>query len=219
MRAMADDWRLTVDFDDEEKGTQLVEWLSALEFASEERHRLGKRVVVSREGAHVFLYADTETLAHEVEAVVHDGLADQKRQAHVRLERWHPVAEEWKDPSVPLPTSEDELEAERDERLEREAEDSAETGHAEWEVRVELRSHRDTVQLARRLEADGIPLVRRFRYLLAGAVNEEQARELAERLKREAPADATVHAQPSGEMVWEVTPGNPFVGIGGGLGG
>jgi hypothetical protein len=216
---MADDWRLTVDFDDEDDGTQLMEWLSALEFASEERHRLGKRVVVSRDGAQVFLYVDTETLAREVEELVHEGLADQKREARVTLELWHPVAEEWKDPSIPLPTTEDELEAERGERLEREAEDSAETGHAEWEVRVELSSHHDTVKLARRLQAEGIPLVRRFRYLLAGAANEEQARELAERLKREAPEDATVHAQPSGEMVWEVTPGNPFVGIGGGLGG
>ena len=219
MGAVADDWRLTVDFDDEGDGTQLVEWLSALEFAAEERRRLGKRVVVSRDGPRVFLYADTETLAREAEALVREGLADQRREARVVLERWHPVAEEWKDPSVPLPASEEELEAEREERLEREAEESVEAGHAEWEVRVELPRHRDTLELARRLEAEGIPLVRRFRYLLVGAVNEEDARALAERLAREVPEGATIHVQPSGEMVWEVAPGNPFVAIGGGLGG
>ncbi len=216
---MADDWRVTVDFDDEHDGTQLVEWLSAFEFASEERHRLGRRVVVSREGAQVYLYTDAEELAREVEAIVRQGLADQERTAIVSLARWHPVAEEWKDPSVPLPRTEDQLDAEREERLERETEESEEARHAEWEIRIELRHHRETVELARRLEAEGVPLVRRFRYLLVGAVNEEEARELAERLGREVPEGATVHVQPGGEMVWEVTPANPFVAIGGGLGG
>jgi hypothetical protein len=120
---------------------------------------------------------------------------------------------------VPLPRTEAERELEEDRRLAREAAEAARTGHAEWEVRVELRTQEDTVALAERLQSEGIPVVRRHKYLLVGAVNEEAAAELAKRLEGEAPAGARVHVQPGGELVWEVTPRNPFVLIGGGLGG
>lgn len=52
--------------------------------------------------------------------------------------------------------------------------------------------------------------MRRWRYLIAGASSEEQARELAQRLHGE--------VEPGGELVWEVAPQNPFA-IFGGLGG
>jgi hypothetical protein len=116
-----------------------------------------------------------------------------------------------------LPRTEAEHEAERERREAREAAESLATGHAEWEVRVELPGHAETVELAERLEAEGIPVVRRFTYLLVGAVNEDEARALGERLRDEAPAGATIQVQPGGEMVWEVAPRNPFV-IFGGLG-
>ncbi len=95
----------------------------------------------------------------------------------------------------------------------------AETGLAEWEVRIELASHDDTVRLAERLDTEGIPVVRRHTFLLVGAATEDDAAELAKRLAAEAPKGATVHVQPGGEMIWEVTPPNPFVMIAGGLGG
>ena len=38
---MADDWRVTIDFDDEGDGTQFAEWLAALELEGEEREKLG----------------------------------------------------------------------------------------------------------------------------------------------------------------------------------
>ena len=57
---MGDDWRVTVDFDDEGDGTQFAERLTALELEAEERARLGDRVVVSRDGPRVFLYTDSE---------------------------------------------------------------------------------------------------------------------------------------------------------------
>ena len=62
--AMADDFRLTIDFDDEHDGTQLLERLDARRFAAEERKRLGDRVIVSRNGGRVFLYTGTQTEAH-----------------------------------------------------------------------------------------------------------------------------------------------------------
>lgn len=212
---MADDWRLTVDFDDEGDGTQLVEWLAALRLEAEERDRLGDRVVVSRDGPRVFLYADLEEVAREAEAVIRRELAAREAPFRLALERWHPVEQAWQDADVPLPRTDDELEAEHARQQEREAAESRESGHAEWEVRVELPTRDETEALAGRLEAEGIPVVRRATFLLAGAVNEDEAVELAERLRAELPEGARVEVEPGGGMVWEVAPQNPFVVFGG----
>lgn len=212
---MADDWRLTVDFDDEGDGTQLVEWLAALRLEAEERDRLGDRVVVSRDGPRVFLYADLEEVAREAEAVIRPELAAREAPFRLALERWHPVEQAWHDAHIPLPRTEDELEAEHARQQEREAAGSRESGYAEWEVRVELPTRDRTEALAGRLEAEGIPVVRRANFLLAGAVNEDEAVELAERLRAELPKGARVEVEPGGGMVWEVAPQNPFAVFGG----
>ena len=48
-----------------------------------------------------------------------------------------------------------------------------------------------------------------------GAVNEDQAHALAERLAEEAPDGARIEVEPGGQMVWEVVPANPFAVFGG----
>jgi hypothetical protein len=131
------------------------------------------------------------------------------------LERWHPVEQAWKDADVPLPRTEEELEAERARQQEREAAESRESGHAEWEVRIELPTHEQTEALADRLEAEGIPVVRRATFLLVGAANQDDALALAERLRGELPEGARVQVEPGGGMVWEVAPQNPFAVFGG----
>jgi hypothetical protein len=212
---MADDWRVTIDFDDEGDGTQLAEWLGALELAAEERERLGDRVVVSRDGPRVFLYADGEERAHAAYDTVRARIEAEGISALTSFERWHPVEQDWKDASVPLPRTEAEGQAEHQRLQEREAAEALERGRAQWEVRVELASHEDTVALAERLDAEGIPVVRRYTFLLAGAVNEDDARALAERLEREAPQGARIAVEPGGGLVWEVAPSNPFAVFGG----
>jgi hypothetical protein len=212
---MADDWRLTVDFDDEGDGTQLVEWLAALRLESDERERLGDRVVVSRDGPRVFLYAGSEDVARESETFVRGELAAREAGARLVLERWHPAEQTWRDAAVPLPETVEEIEAERARQQEREADESRERGHAEWEVRVELPSHDETAALADRLEAEGTPVVRRSTFLLAGAANQDDAVALAERLRAELPEGARVEVEPGGGMVWEVMPQNPFAVFGG----
>lgn len=214
---MADDWRVTVDFDDEADGTDLVEWLQAARFEVAERGRFGDRVIVSRDGARVYLYADSEERAREAQARVEERLSEAGRAARISLARWHPVAQEWEDAAVPLPQSEAEVEAEEDVRQAREAAESLERGYAAWEVRVELSSPEETVRLAERLESEEIPVVRRHRYLLAGAANEDEANALADRLRSEVPG-ARIEVEPGGASVWEVMPQNPFA-IFGGLGG
>jgi hypothetical protein len=215
---VADDWRITVDFDDEGDGTQLVEWLAARRFESEERESLGGRVAVSRDGPRVFLYADTEVLARDADGIVRALLSSEGSEARIALERWHPVEQDWKDANVPLPQTEEEVEAEHERQQAREASESLESGHAEWEVRISLPSREATHELAERLEAEGIPVTRRSTFLLVGAVNEDEATALAERLRAEAPKGAVVEVEPGGAMVWEVSPRNPFA-IFGGLGG
>jgi hypothetical protein len=215
MPGMSDDWRVTVDFDDEGDGTQLVEWLAARRLEAEERERLGGRVVVSRDGPRVFLYADEEAQARDAEGFIRAHLSSEGRAANVSLERWHPVEQDWKDASVPLPETEDEIQAEHERQQEREASESFASGHAEWEVRVSLPSREATEALAEQLEAEGLPVLKRSTFLLVGAANRDDAEALAERLRGESPQGAKVEVEPGGGMVWEVMPHNPFAVFGG----
>jgi hypothetical protein len=208
---MADDWRVIVDFDEEGDGTQFTEWLAALRLEGQERDRLGNRVAVSRDGPRVFLYTDAEERARGVLETIQS----EEHPARTVLERWHPDAAEWRDPSVPLPQTEDEVEAERQRAQEREAAESLATGDAQWEVRIELPGHEQTVALADRLEAEGNPVVRRHTFLLVGALNEDDAHALAERLEGEVPEGARIEVEPGGGMVWQVAPQNPFAVFGG----
>jgi hypothetical protein len=214
MAAVADDWRLTVELDDEERSRELVEWLGEVRVEVGERRPLGERVIVSRDGPRVFLYADTEDRARRVESMVL-GKLGHPAAGQVEVARWHPAEQRWEDASVPLPGTDQEWEAEHERLQEREEDESRAAGYAEWEVRVKLPSHEETVAFAQRLEAEGIPVVRRHTYLLVGAVNEDDARELADRLSGEAPEGARVQVEPGGQMVWEVSPQNPFAVFGG----
>ena len=214
MRAVADDWRLTVELDDEEESRELVDWLREVRLEAGEREPLGERVIVSRDGARVFLYTDAEDRARHVESIVSAKLGH-PAVGRVELARWHPAEQRWEDPSVPLPRTEEEWQEEHGRLQAREARESRESGYAEWEVRVELPSHEETVVFAERLESEGTRVLRRYTYLLVGAVNEDQARELAERLRSEAPEGSRVEVEPGGQMVWEVAPTNPFVVFGG----
>ena len=215
MPGMSDDWRVTVDFDDEGDGTQLVEWLSARRLEAAERERLGGRVVVSRDGPRVYLYADEEQQARDAEGFIRAHLSSEGRAANVSLERWHPVEQDWKESSVPLPETEGEIRAEHERQQAREASESFASGHAEWEVRVSLPSREATEALAEQLEAEGLPVVRRSTFLLVGAANRDDAEALAERLRAESPEGAKVEVEPGGGMVWEVMPHNPFAVFGG----
>jgi hypothetical protein len=212
---MADDWRVTIDFDDEGDGTQFTEWLAAVNLEADERKELGERVVVSRDGPRVFLYADSEDQARSVYQTAQARIENEGQAAVIALERWHPVEQAWKDPSVPLPETDRDLQAEHERLQEREAAESLEKGRAEWEVRIELPTHEDTLALAERLEAESVPVVRRYTFLLAGALNEDDAHALAKRLEAEAPQGARIHVEPGGGLVWEVAPENPFAVFGG----
>ncbi len=214
---MADDFRIRVEFADEGSILHFGRYLRERQFEREVREQLGSGVIVTRDGPEVFFYASTARQAAAADEAVRAVLADQQVAAEVApLQRWHPVEESWEDASVPLPQTEAEVAAERRRQNEREADESRTLGYAEWQVRVDLATHGDAVELAERLEGEGIsPLLRRWKYLLVGTATDDEARALAARIGSEAPAGAQVKAEPSSAIGWELTGHNPFSAFGG----
>jgi len=187
-----DEWRVEVELDAEELGRSLGERLRALDLDDEARKRLGGSVIVTRDGPHMFLYAWHEPSAREAEQVIRDLLEEEKLAAEVRLMRWHPVEDDWRPASESLPDTEVERAAESKRHAEAEAQEAARSGKYDWEVVVELPSLRATLDLAQALERRELPVKRRWKYLLIGALTEEAAVELGESLEPEVPEGAAV---------------------------
>jgi hypothetical protein len=187
-----DEFRVEVELDDDEHGFSIGERLRALDLDDDARERLGPGVLVTRDGSRLFLYAANETQAREAERVVRELVDADGLTAETRVMRWHPVEEAWKDASIPLPSTADELEAEYAAREEAEAQEARIEGEFDWRVVARLPARDLAADLARRLAADGVPVTRRWRYVVAGALTEERAQELADRLRSELPDDADV---------------------------
>jgi hypothetical protein len=192
---VADDWRVTVTFRDEADVEQAVRSVREHEVEDDVRSRLGHRVAMSVDGPTVFLYAGTEDTAREADRVVREVLAQHQLSAEFALDRWHPLEEEWEDVSVPMPDTAEQRAAEHQRLVDTETQDSFAAGQAGWEVRVELPSHHQAVQLAARLQAEGRSVVRRWKYLVVGVNNEDDASALAEEIGQEISAKASVQIQ------------------------
>jgi hypothetical protein len=128
---------------------------------------------------------------------MHQLLKERQLTGEFALDRWHPVEQEWEDAGAPLPETAQERQAEHEHRVEEETRESLATGQAEWEVRVELPSRHAAVELAKRLEGEGRSVARRWKYVVVGANNEDDAAELAKVVGQEAPAGASVHSTPA----------------------
>jgi hypothetical protein len=204
---VANDWRVTVTLHDAAHVGRVAESVRDHEVEEDARRRLGGRVAVSADGPSVFLYAGSENAAREADRVARDLIAKHGLSADFALDRWHPDEEEWENADVALPQTDDERAAEHERLEEDETAESRATGKAEFEVRVELPSHREAVQLADRLKAEGRPVIRRWTLLVLGANDSDDANALAETVRQEAPADAKVEVQELGPLI-------PFAKIG-----
>jgi hypothetical protein len=202
---MPDDWRVTATMRESGLVEPLLDRLARHEVEDEVVDRLGGRVVVTTGPSHVFVYADTEGAAREAEHILRELCEAHELDAEFAVDRWHPLEERWEDATVPLPRTEAERRAEHEVLEQDEAVESQRTGLAEWEVRIELESRHDAVELADRLEAEGLEPVRRWSYVVVGTSNEDQARELAARLRAELPAGATVAVE-AGPAMWAEAP-------------
>ena len=188
-----EDWRVEVTLDEEQQGYDLGERLRARDLDDEVRERLGKRVYVSRNGPQLFLYAATEEQAREAESVLRSLLAEDELSAHFRgITRWHPVEQEWKDASVPLPRTEAEVQAELERREEFEQSEAAEEGAFDWLVKINLPTARDAHEIAGSLKAEGHPVHRVWRWVTVDVLTEEEANELVEGVRLQVPDDAQV---------------------------
>ena len=196
---MSDDWRIRVELGETENAETLLGRLG-FDLGADESKRLadelkGRRLAVSNDEDTVFVYVDSPAEADRARQIVEAELTDEGiTPTELVSERWLPEEERWSGEPPSETWEEEELEH----------------GHAPWEVRVELDSHGEADQLADQLEGEGYDVARRWRYLIVGAASEEEARTLARRVHGE--------AEPGGEVVWEVTPSNPFA-VFGGLGG
>jgi hypothetical protein len=218
VRAVNDDWRLRVTLLENDQANTLTGGLAAGELEHDLTTNLKDRVAVSGEGAEVFCYAGAREVLDSVRATIERLADDQKWEPEFELKRWHPAAEEWEDPDVPLPASAGEQAAERAELMEREREEAEEDCSTEFEVRVQCNSHGDAVRLAGQLDAEGLPHARRWRYVLVGAPDEDSAQALAARLRSEAPEGSEVTVEGTAGAALDERPPNIFA-LFGGLGG
>jgi hypothetical protein len=189
-----EDLRVEVDLADEQHGYGLGERLRSHDLDDEARKRLGRRVAVTRAGSRLFLYAASEDQAREAERVVRELLEEDGLTAELVVTRWHPVEEAWKDASIPLPRTEDEVQEELQRKEEAEAE---EDGPYDWLVKVDAPGRPEAGELAERLRAEGWSVHRLWGYVEVDALTREAADELADRLQVELPgANVSVEANP-----------------------
>jgi hypothetical protein len=215
---MNDDWRLQVNLGDESHAQELTERLGDQQLQHDLSEAFHDRVIVSHDGATVFLYAGSREQAERARDAIDADARQHGWQLEVDFRHWHPSAEEWEDPGKPLPENDAAKLAEREELMAREREETVKRGYPEYEVRVDLPSYHDAVGLAEQLRKEGLPAVHRWRYLLVGATDEDSATALAERIRKEAPANSRVKVEGTWAAVYGGGPLNPFAVLGG-LGG
>lgn len=216
---MNDDWRLRIDFGGERsRANELTEELHAHTLESDIERSLHDRVIVSTDEAEVFCYTDTREQAEAARATIETLAAQHSWPVTIELLHWHPTAERWEDPDLPLPDDDATRAAERQQRIQQERADATAQGYPDFEVRVQCASHGDASALADRFRDEGMPVVQRWRAVLVGVADEDSAAQLAERLRGEAPAGSEVTAEGNPRALYEGRPWRPF-SIFGGMGG
>lgn len=208
---MNDDWRLRVRLREQGVAHALSERLDVADLEHDLERAFPDRVIVSIDGPELFCYAGTREQAQRAEALIRNVASQHDWEIETELSHWHPSAERWEDPDAPVPADEAEAHAER---VRRERAEAAEQGYPGYEVRVECDNREHASQIADVLRAEGLPSVQRFRYLLLGAVDEDSARELADRVAKLVPEEASVTVGASGRALQDGT-GNPFAILGG----
>jgi hypothetical protein len=213
-----DEFRIRVELGRED-AARVLEALAAVERDGEHGAPSPRRVAVSHEEGHVFLYADSSEDAAGARAAVEKILSEQHIDGKVSSWRWHTDEDRWEDASLPLPSTAAEHVAEHARLEQLETEESEQAGYPEWEVRITLPTHHDARAFAERLAGEGIPVQRHWRHLTLGAEDEDDARALAERLRAESPRGSSVDVEGAAWPMWLAVnaPARPFA-IFGGLG-
>jgi hypothetical protein len=212
---MNDDWRIQVEFVEVSFADSLHDQLDAEELKHDLSGAFHDRVVVTRDGTTVFLYAGDREQAEKAKALVEQLAREQGEEVEVSFTRWHHEAEEWRPADEPLPDDADAQAAEHEARVARERAESGASGYPEYEVRIDLPSHGDARDLVERLGAEGLRSVHRWKYVLLGAADEDSANELAERMRNEVPPGSTVAVEGTWREAYAERPHSPFLFLGG----
>lgn len=188
-----EDWRVEITLDDEQHGYDLGKRLRSHDLGDEARERLGKRVYVSRNGPVLFLYTGGEHEARAAEDVVRELVAADGLTAEFRgVTRWHPVEQAWKDASIPLPRTAEEVSEERARREDAERREAAEQGSYDWVVKVNLPRADEAKRISETLEGAGHPVERIWRWVTVHVLTDEIGNDLISWLKAALPHDAEI---------------------------
>lgn len=212
---MGEDWRVEVDLREAGAARMLTDRLEARELEGDLIKALHDRVAVSRDEGRVFLYAGTREQAESARETIAGIVATHDWAAEIELRQWHPTAEDWEDPDLPLPDGDAAEAKEHGALMATERREAEERGYPEFEVRVDLSSHHQAAAFAKKLTEEGIPAVHRWRYLLVGAATEDDAKALAERIRSEAPPDGKVAVEGTWQAAIHEAPANPYAVFGG----
>ena len=189
-----DDWRVTISFPDQGQAERAEIVFPPRKVADEARRRLGYTIAVGAGGTQVFPYAGTEAAAREAERIARDVPAEHHLQAGFVLHRWHPGEERWEDPDLAMPRTEAERQAEHQRLLDDETAESLAAGVARWQARARFPSLHEAVAMAGKLRMEGRVVVPRCKFIVVEAGNEDEAQEIADQIRREAPAGTTAWA-------------------------
>jgi hypothetical protein len=212
---MNDDWRLQIDFVAQSFADALHDRLDAEELEHDLSRAFHDRVIVSNNGTTIYLYAGDREQAEKARVLVERLTQEDEEEIGVTFTRWHPEAEEWRPADEPLPADADTRAAEHAARVARERQESEANGYPEYEVRIDLPSHKEAEEFAERLRGEGLPTVHRWKYVLVGASDEDSANQLAERIRGEAPADSSVAVEGTWREAYAERPRSPFWFLGG----
>jgi hypothetical protein len=212
---MSDDWRLHVDLHEDGHARKLTDRLEASELEHDLESEFHDRVVVSRDGAQVFLYAGSRGQAEAAEKLIQSLAAEESWQLDSDIKRWHEASETWEDVDKPVPDDDAARAAEHARLIAAERDQLRRTGTPEFEVRVECPSHADAEQVVAKLRDEGRPSVHRSNYVLAGATDEDDAAALADRLRSESPPGCAVTVEGTAQAAYEERPTSPFAFLGG----
>lgn len=211
---MNDDWRVQVDFRDDGVLDALHDRLDAEELEHDLSNAFHDRVIVSRNGTTIFLYAGDRGQAEKARELVVRLTAEDGEEVKIDFRHWHPEALEWRPADEPLPEDAAAWAAEHQARIEAERRESEEQGYPQYEVRVNLSSWEEAGDFAERLRAEGPPTVHRWRHVLVGAADKDAANALADRIRAKAPAGTEVAVEATLKETQDDIR-NPFAFLGG----
>ena len=210
---MSDDWRVEVEIEEHGGLRHLHDSVREHKMVRAARELLRGRATVTLDDDRMFAYVQTEAHAHEAERVLRELAAGRGLPARVAVARWHPEERRWEPLGQPLPRTAAEHDAERMARDAAQASEAVDRGYAEWEVRVELPDRDAASALGARLEAGGMVVVCRSRFVVVVAASEDEAGALADRLRAETPDALRVTAEGSAAVAMDEL--NPFTVISG----